>query len=92
MLPSESDSRTTFWRRKVRLRRFTRITIDPRQMGGVPCIRSLRMPVAPVVGMVADGMTVAEILKEHPTLEAEDISALQYAVEAVRARMIPLEA
>lgn len=73
--------------------RFTRITVDPRLMGGVPCIRGLRMPVATVVGMVADGMTVDEILKEHPTLEAEDISeALQYAAEAVRERMIPLEA
>jgi uncharacterized protein (DUF433 family) len=80
-------------RREVRLMRFTRITVDPRQMGGVPCIRGLRMPVVTVVGMVADGMTVAEILNEHPTLEAEDISgALYYAAEAVRERMIPLEA
>jgi uncharacterized protein (DUF433 family) len=80
-------------REEVRLMRFTRITVDPRQMGGVPCIRGLRMPVATVVGMVADGMTIDEILKEHPTLEAEDISeALQYAAEAVRERMIPLEA
>jgi uncharacterized protein (DUF433 family) len=80
-------------REEVRLVRFTRITVDPRLMGGVPCIRGLRMPVATVVGMVADGMTVAEILKEHPTLEAEDIAeALQYAAEAVRERMIPLEA
>jgi uncharacterized protein (DUF433 family) len=72
---------------------FTRITVGPRQMGGVPCIRGLRMPVATVVGMVADGMTVDETLKEHPTLEAEDIrEALQYAAEAVRERMIPLEA
>jgi uncharacterized protein (DUF433 family) len=78
---------------EVRLMRFTRITVDPRQMGGVPCIRGLRMPVATVVGMVADGMTNDEILKEHPTLEAEDISeALQYAAEAVRERVIPLEA
>jgi uncharacterized protein (DUF433 family) len=80
-------------REEVRLMRFTRITVDPRQMGGVPCIRGLRMPVATVVGMVADGMTIDEILKEHPTLEAEDISeSLQYAAEAVRERMIPLEA
>jgi uncharacterized protein (DUF433 family) len=72
---------------------FTRVTVDPRQMGGVPCIRGLRMPVATVVGMVADGMTVEEILREHPTLEAEDVrEALQYAAEAVRERMIPLEA
>lgn len=80
-------------REEVRLMRFARITVDPRQMGGVPCIRGLRMPVATVVGMVADGMTVDQILKEHPTLEAEDITeALHYAAEAVRERMIPLDA
>jgi uncharacterized protein (DUF433 family) len=73
--------------------RFTRITVDSQQMGGVPCIRGLRMPVVTVVGMVAAGMTIDEILKEHPTLEAEDVAeALQYATEAVRERMIPLEA
>lgn len=73
--------------------RFARITVDPRKMGGVPCIRGLRMPVATVVGMVADGMSVDDILREHLTLEAEDIrEALQYAAEAVRERMIPLEA
>ena len=73
--------------------RFTRITVDPRQMGGVPCIRGLRMPVATVVGMVAEGMSVDDIVREHPTLEPEDIrEALQYAAEAVRERMIPLEA
>jgi len=42
--------------------RFTRIAVDPNQMGGVPCIRGLRIPVATVVGMVAEGMTTAEIL------------------------------
>jgi uncharacterized protein (DUF433 family) len=73
--------------------RFTRITVDPRQMGGVLCIRGLRMPVATVVGMVAEGMSVDDILREHPTLEAEDIrEALRYAAEAVRERMIPLDA
>ena len=73
--------------------RFTRITVDPGQMGGLPCIRGLRMPVATVVGMVADGMSDDEILREHPSLEPEDIrEALRYAAEAVRERMIPLEA
>jgi uncharacterized protein (DUF433 family) len=72
--------------------RFTRITVDPRQMGGVPCIRGLRIPVATVVGMVAEGMTIEEIVREHPTLEAEDVrEALRYAAEAVRERMIPLD-
>ena len=42
---------------------FARITTDPARMGGVPCIRNLRIPVATVVEMVADGMTPVEILK-----------------------------
>ena len=71
--------------------KFTRITVNPAQMGGVPCIRGLRMPVATVVGMVADGMAQAEILKAYPDLTAADIQeALQYAAEAVRERELPL--
>lgn len=70
---------------------FTRISIDPAQMGGVPCIRHMRIPVATVVGMVADGMTEAEILRDYPTLESADIrEALRYAAEAVRERELPL--
>lgn len=70
---------------------FPRITVDPRQMGGVPCIRGLRIPVATVVGMVADGMSADEILAAYPDLEREDISeALRYAAEAVRERSLPL--
>lgn len=53
--------------------KFTRITVNPAQMGGVPCIRGLRIPVATVVGMVADGMAEAEILKAYPDLTAADI-------------------
>jgi uncharacterized protein (DUF433 family) len=60
--------------------KFARITVDPRQMDGVPCIRRLRIPVATVVGMVADGMTAAEILAAYPDLQGEDIhEALHYA-------------
>jgi uncharacterized protein (DUF433 family) len=70
---------------------YPRITVDPKQMAGVPCIRGLRIPVATVVGMVADGMTHAEILAAHPDLTAEDIQeALRYASEAVRERELPL--
>jgi uncharacterized protein (DUF433 family) len=73
--------------------KFTRITVDPHQMGGVPCIRGLRIPVATVVGMVADGMTEAEILTAYPDLVAADINeALRYAAEAVRERELPLAA
>jgi uncharacterized protein (DUF433 family) len=71
--------------------KFTRITVDPAQMGGVPCIRGLRIPVATVVGLVAEGMTEAEILAAYPDLEHPDIrEALQYAAEAVRERGLPL--
>jgi uncharacterized protein (DUF433 family) len=60
-------------------------------MGGVPCIRGLRIPVATVVGMVADGLTEKEILRAFPDLEREDIrEALHYAAEAVRERELPL--
>ena len=70
---------------------FERITTDPDVLGGVPCIRGLRVPVATVVGMVADGMTVEEIVADFPYLEPEDVTeALRYAAEAVRERQLPL--
>jgi uncharacterized protein (DUF433 family) len=73
--------------------KFTRITVDPKQMGGVPCIRALRVPVATVVGMVADGMTTIDILAAYPDLEHEDIQeALHYAANAVLERELPLMA
>ena len=70
---------------------YTRITADSQMMGGVPCIRGLRIPVATVVGMVADGMSTSEILDAYPDLEAADISeALRFAAEAVSERSLPL--
>ena len=73
--------------------RFTRITVNAAQMGGVPSIRGLRIPVSTVVGMVAEGMTEAEIVDAFPDLEPEDIrEALRYAAEAVRERELPLTA
>jgi len=69
---------------------FQRVTIRPEQMGGTPCIRGLRIPVATVVGMVADGMTTAAILLAYPDLEEDDVrEALRYAAEAVRERELP---
>jgi uncharacterized protein (DUF433 family) len=71
--------------------RFKRITVNPQQMDGVACIRGARIPVATVVGMVADGMTHDEILQAYPDLESEDIrEALRFAAEAVRERELPL--
>ena len=70
---------------------FRRITVNPDQMGGAPCIRGLRIPVATVVAMVADGLTADDILREYPDLEKEDIrEALRYAAEALRERELPL--
>ena len=60
-------------------------------MAGQPCIRGLRIPVATVVAMVADGMTTAEIFADLPELEVEDVAqALRYAAAAVRERELPL--
>jgi uncharacterized protein (DUF433 family) len=71
--------------------KFSRITVNPTQMGGVPCLRGLRIPVATVVGMVAEQMTTAEILTHYPDLEPEDVrEALLFAAETVRERELPL--
>ena len=73
--------------------KFSRITVDPKQMGGAACVRSLRVPVATLVEMVAQGLTEGEILEAFPDLEREDIrQALLYAAEAVRERTLPLTA
>lgn len=72
---------------------FKRITTNPRQMGGVPCVRGLRIPVATIVALVAEDQTTAEILALYPDLETEDIrEALLFAAEAVRERTLPLAA
>lgn len=71
--------------------KFKRITVNPMQMGGVPCIRGLRIPVATVIEMIADGMSHQEILGAFPDLDAEDIDeALHFAADAVRERQLPL--
>jgi len=70
---------------------FERVVVDHRIMGGVPCVRGTRIPVATVVGMVAEGMTVDEILRDFPQLSDEDIKdALHYAAAAVDERELPL--
>lgn len=71
---------------------FTRITVNAEQMGGVPCIRGLRIPVATVVGMVAERMTEPEILAAYPDLQREDIGeALRYAAAALTMRDLPID-
>ena len=59
---------------------FKRITFSTNMMGGQACIRGMRIPVSLVVNLVANEMTIDEIIKEYPDLEPEDIKeALQYA-------------
>ena len=66
------------------MKHFKRITVEPNQLAGTPCIRGLRIPVSTVVGMVGEGMTGAEILKAYPDVELEDIrEALRYAAESL---------
>lgn len=70
-----------------------RITFDPKIMGGRACLRGMRMTVSLVVNLVANGMTVPEILQEYPSLEAEDIrQALQYAASLAAEEVYPLAA
>lgn len=70
---------------------FDRIAVDHRIMGGVPCVKGSRIPVATVVGMVAEGMTTDEIRSEFPQLTTEDVQAsLRYAAAAVDERELPL--
>lgn len=71
--------------------KYDRITVDPDQMGGMPCIRGLRIPVATVVGMMAEGMSEEGILNAYPDLEREDIrEALRYAAQATEERTLPV--
>lgn len=72
-------------------KQYDRITVNPSQMGGVPCIRGLRISISTIVGLVGEGKTQKEILADYPDLEPEDLrQALVYAAEAVRERQLPL--
>ena len=67
-----------------------RITANPTQMGGVPCIRGLRIPVSTIIGLIADGMRNEEILESYPDLELEDIKeALRFAAYLAKDKEIP---
>lgn len=62
------------------MNRLNRITIDPVVCHGKPCIRGMRWPVEVIIDMLSSGMTIAEIIEDHPELEKEDILAsLEYA-------------
>jgi uncharacterized protein (DUF433 family) len=70
---------------------FERITVDPTQMGGVPCVRHIRIPVASVLRLLAGGLSECEILAEYPDIEAEDVrECLRFAASSVMERELPL--
>jgi uncharacterized protein (DUF433 family) len=68
-----------------------RISVDHRLMGGVPCVAGTRIPVATVVGLIANGLTADQILAEYPQLSIADVQAcLGYAARAVDERELPV--
>lgn len=70
---------------------LTRITFDSEVMGGKPCIRGMRVTVGTIVGLVASGQTVGQVLADFPYLEREDIlEALSYAAWRAEEREVPL--
>jgi uncharacterized protein (DUF433 family) len=70
---------------------FERITVNPNQMGGVPCIRGMRIPVATVLRMLAGGMTESEILSDYPDLQIDDIrECLRFAAVSAMERELPV--
>ena len=70
---------------------FERVTVDPTRMGGVPCIRDLRVTVSMVLGRLAAGATVEQLLADYPYLERADVmAALEYAAAIVNEREVPI--
>lgn len=88
---SPVSSGATMVGRSFTMAPLTRITFDPEVMGGKPCIRGLRITVGTIVGLVAAGRTIAEILAAYPYLEEADIrEALSYAAWRVEETEVPL--
>lgn len=70
---------------------FERITVDPARMRGLPCIRDTRVTVSAVLGQLAAGRSVEQVLEDYPYLEREDVlAALEYAAAAAQERELPL--
>jgi uncharacterized protein (DUF433 family) len=70
---------------------LTRITRDPQVMGGKPCIRGMRVTVGTVVGLMASGHSIPDILRAYPYLDEEDVrEALAYAAWRAEEKEVPL--
>jgi uncharacterized protein (DUF433 family) len=76
---------------ETEMHNLTRITFNPEVMGGKPCIRGMRVTVGTIVGLVASGQTVDQVLADYPYLEREDVlEALAYAAWRAEEREVPL--
>lgn len=72
--------------------RLTRITMDPAVMGGKPCLRGMRVTVGTIVGLLAAGQSVQDVLDAYPYLEEADVrEALAYAAWRAEEVEVPIE-
>lgn len=70
---------------------YERVTVDPRRMRGLPCIRDTRVTVSAVLGQLAAGRSVDQVVDEYPYLERADVfAALEFAAAATEERELPL--
>jgi len=73
------------------VQKLTRITMDPQVMGGKPCIRNMRVTVGTLVGLMASGKSIDEVLAAYPYIERQDVlEALTYAAWRAEERELPL--
>ena len=73
------------------MERLGRITFNPEVMGGKPCIRGMRVTVGTIVGLIAAGKTIEDVLEAYPYLEREDVlEALAYAAWRAEERELPI--
>jgi len=91
LFPASPLSKLFIKQKVTIMKQLTRITFNPEVMGGKPCIRGMRVTVGTVVGLMASGRTIPEILKAYPYLEEADIyEALSYAAWRVEEIEVPL--
>jgi uncharacterized protein (DUF433 family) len=70
---------------------FDRISVNPDKMGGLPCVRDLRVTVGMVLGQLAAGRSAGQVIEDYPYLEEADIYAvLEFAAAAVNERELPV--
>ncbi len=68
------------------------VAVDPQIHHGEPCVKGTRVPVAAIVGSIADGMAIEDVVKEYPQITREAIrAAFAYAAEVIRQEtLLPL--